>query len=92
MLDGDACVRCEESGVEAAALEVVQTLQRAGGALRFVPPKTEDSKRTVPPPGPCITACCEHKLARQRSRSLAGARACLLLPHRDVHGAGQPSP
>ncbi|GLZ08865.1 site-specific integrase [Actinomadura sp. NBRC 104412] len=65
-LDGEACERCEESGIEAATLEVVQTLQRVGGALRFVPPKTEDSTRTIPLPALCVTALCEHKI-RQRA-------------------------
>ena len=35
---------------------MVQTLQRVGGALRFVRPKTEDSARTVPLPSLCIEA------------------------------------
>lgn len=40
----------------AGTLEVVQTLQRVSGQLRFVPPKTEDSSRTVPLPDFCLNA------------------------------------
>src|ERR1017187_2992523 len=42
-------------------LEVINTLQRVGGELRFVPPKTEDSARTVPLPQFCVTALREHR-------------------------------
>ena len=44
----------------AGTLEVVQTLQRVGGQLRFLPPKTEDSPRTVPLPDFCLQALKEH--------------------------------
>ena len=44
----------------AGTLELVQTLQRVGGQLRFVPPKTEDSSRTVPLPDFCLNALKEH--------------------------------
>ncbi|RKS68061.1 hypothetical protein BZB76_6300 [Actinomadura pelletieri DSM 43383] len=57
------------SGLESATLEVVQTLQRVGGALRFVPPKTDDSKRRVPLPDLCITALCEHKVRQETERT-----------------------
>ncbi len=44
----------------AGTLEVMQTLQRAGGQLRFLPPKTEDSPRTVPLPDFCLHPLKEH--------------------------------
>jgi hypothetical protein len=44
----------------AGTFEVVQTLQRVGGQLRFVPPKTEDPSRTVPLPDFCLDAVKEH--------------------------------
>jgi hypothetical protein len=44
----------------AGTLELVQTLQRIGGQLRFMPPKTEDSSRTVPLPDFCLNALKEH--------------------------------
>ena len=40
-------LRWEDIDLDAGALEVVQTLQRVGGALRFVRPKTADSARTI---------------------------------------------
>lgn len=69
--DGSPCPVCAESGIESATLEVVQTLQRVRGELRFVPPKTEDSARTVPLPEICVMALCEHKLNQRAERSAA---------------------
>jgi integrase len=40
-------LRWEDIDLDSGTLEVVQTLQRVGGALRFVRPKTEDSARTI---------------------------------------------
>jgi integrase len=50
-------------------LEVVQTLQRVRGQLRLVPPKTNDSSRTVPLPKPCVEALREHKRRQLAERS-----------------------
>ncbi|MFV2177641.1 site-specific integrase [Actinomadura sp. LOL_016] len=61
-IDGDECEVCAGNGVESGTLEVVQTLQRVGGALRFVRPKTDDSERSIPLPPVCITALCGHKV------------------------------
>lgn len=83
-LDGDPCERCSESGIESATLEVVQTLQRVGGELRFVPPKTDDSERTIPLPELCITALCEHKIRQAAERAEAW-------PHWEDHGLVFPS-
>ncbi|GAA2614404.1 tyrosine-type recombinase/integrase [Actinomadura fulvescens] len=63
-IDGPDCERCSGLGVESGTLEVVQTLQRVGGGLQFVRPKTVDSERTVPLPALCIAALAEHR-ARQ---------------------------
>jgi integrase len=41
-------------------LEVSQSLQRVGGELRFVRPKTEDSERTIPLPDICREALMDH--------------------------------
>ncbi len=65
-------------------LEVVQTLQRVGGQLRFVLPKTEDSARTVPLPAPCVTALREHRKCQFAERSEAW-------PNWDDHGLVFPS-
>src|ERR1019366_1728359 len=47
--------------LDAGTLEVVQTLQRVGGALGFVRAKTENSARTMPLPPLCIGALREHR-------------------------------
>jgi integrase len=52
-------------------LEVIHTLQRIGGELRFVPPKTEDSARTVPLPPFCVAALREHRKRQFAERSAA---------------------
>ena len=54
-------LRWEDIDLDTGTLEVVQTLQRIGGALRFVRPKTEDSARTIPLPPLCIDALREHR-------------------------------
>lgn len=40
-------LRWADVNLDRAQLEIVQTLQRIGGSLRLVPPKTENSARTV---------------------------------------------
>ena len=54
-------LRWADTDLDTGTLEVVQTLQRVGGALRFVRPKTENSARTVPLPPLCINALREHQ-------------------------------
>jgi integrase len=54
-------LRWEDIDLDSGTLEVVQTLQRVGDALRFVRPKTEDSARTIPLPPLCIEALREHR-------------------------------
>ena len=61
----------QDADLETGTLEVVQTLQRVGGALRFVRPKTENSARTIPLPPLCINALREHR--RQQFTERAGA-------------------
>jgi integrase len=65
-------------------LEVVYTLQRVGGELRFVPPKTEDSARTVPLPPFCVAALRDHRKRQFAERSRAW-------PDWDDHGLVFPS-
>jgi integrase len=64
-------LRWEDVDLDGAKLEVVQTLQRVGGSLRFVPPKTEDSARTVPLPLVCVRALREHKKRQFAERAEA---------------------
>ncbi|MFG1945760.1 tyrosine-type recombinase/integrase [Nonomuraea sp. NPDC048826] len=54
-------LRWQDVDLEAGTLEVTQTLQRVGGRLQFVGPKTEDSARTVPLPSVCLDALKEHR-------------------------------
>ncbi|GGO60628.1 hypothetical protein GCM10012289_00940 [Nonomuraea cavernae] len=51
----------EDVDLEAGTLEIIQTLQRVGGRLQFVKPKTADSERTIPLPSVCLDALKEHR-------------------------------
>jgi integrase len=62
-------LRWEDVDLNGGKLEVMQTLQRVGRALRLVPPKTEGSRRTVPLPLACVEALREHKRRQFRERS-----------------------
>ncbi len=62
-------LRWQDVDLDTEKLEVIQTLQRVGGQLRLVPPKTSDSSRTVPLPGPCVEALREHKRRQFAERS-----------------------
>jgi integrase len=53
-------------------LEIVQTLQRVRGELRFVPPKTEDSERTIPLPEICVQTLKDHSERQKTERAQAG--------------------
>ncbi|WP_322751053.1 MULTISPECIES: site-specific integrase [unclassified Frankia] len=55
-------------------LTVNQTLQRIGGALRLVPPKTETSERTLPLLGIVTDALEQHRKAQDAERMAAGER------------------
>ncbi len=60
--------------LDAGALEVVWNLQRVGGELRLVPPKTRHSLRTVPLPELCLAALREHRKQQMGERLAAGGR------------------
>lgn len=62
-------LRWEDVDLDGGKLEVVHTLQRVGGALQLVPPKTQGSRRTVPLPLVCVEALREHKRRQFRERS-----------------------
>lgn len=53
-------------------LDVRQTLQRAGGSLQVVPPKTRRSRRTVPLPGITVAALAEHRSRMELEARAAG--------------------
>ncbi|WP_235001027.1 site-specific integrase [Marinactinospora thermotolerans] len=65
-------LRWRDVNLETGRLEVVDTLQRVGGRLLLVPPKTEDSARTVPLPSLCVAALWEHRKRQLAERSAAG--------------------
>lgn len=64
-------MRWQDVDLDDGKLEVVQTLQRVGGSLRLVPPKTEDSARTVPLPSVCVEALREHRKRQFAERANA---------------------
>ena len=64
-------LRWADIDLDAGTLEVVQALQRVGGELRFVRPKTEDSERTIPLPETCVEALRAHKERQKTERSNA---------------------
>lgn len=55
-------------------LQVTHTLQRVDGELRFRPPKTRHSGRTIPLPRPCVEALRAHRVAQGKERLAAGPR------------------
>jgi integrase len=64
-------LRWQDVDLDEGKLEVVNNLQRVGGALRLVPPKTEDSARTVPLPPMCVEALRTHEQRQAAERSEA---------------------
>ena len=66
-------LRWVDVDLETGDLEVVQTLQRVGGQLQAVPPKTRSSRRTVPLPEPCLVALRQHRRRQARERLALGA-------------------
>ena len=77
-------LRWTDVDLDGEKLEVAQALQRVGGQLRFVQPKTEDSERTVPLPAFCAAALREHRKRQFAERSEAW-------PDWDDHGLVFPS-
>ncbi len=67
-------LRWVDVDLEQEFLSVTHTLQRVGGELRFQPPKTRSSRRTVPLPGPCLEALRAHRVAQDKERLAAGSR------------------
>jgi integrase len=65
-------LRWSDIDLDAETLEVVVSLQRVGGKLRLVPPKTDDSARTIPLPPICVTALREHAERQAVERVAAG--------------------
>jgi integrase len=66
-------LRWRDVDLDKGRLEVVQTLQRVDGELRFLPPKTRHSRRTIPLPPPCMEALVQHRRRQARERLAAGS-------------------
>jgi integrase len=67
-------LRWSDVDLDAETLEVVQALQRVAGGLRLVPPKTEDSARTIPLPPICLKALRDHAERQADERDNSGGR------------------
>lgn len=65
-------LRWTDVDLATGTLEVVQNLQRVGGQLRFVRPKTEDSERTIPIPDICAEALRDHLQRQGAEKEAAG--------------------
>src|SRR5680860_406084 len=67
-------LRWDRVDLDQEFLQVTHTLQRVEGELRFQPPKTRHSRRTIPLPGPCVEALRSHRVAQGKERLAAGPR------------------
>jgi integrase len=68
-------LRWEDVDLEAGVVRIRQTLQRVGGELRYAPPKTARSRRTVPLPPIVTAAFTARQLEQEAERSAADAWA-----------------
>ena len=66
-------LRWEDLDLDGGVLEVRRSLQRVGGRLQPVTPKTRTSRRTVPLVGICVDALRDHVKRQDRDRQLAGS-------------------
>lgn len=64
----------EHVDLERASLRVVRGIQRVGGKLVVLPPKTERSKRTLSLPRIAVEALRAHRSRQREDRLLAGPR------------------
>jgi integrase len=67
-----AGLRWTDVDLAAGTLRVEQTLQRTKDGLRFVPPKTRRSRRSIPLPRPCVEALRAHRRRQARERLALG--------------------
>ncbi|RZT83716.1 site-specific recombinase XerD [Pseudonocardia sediminis] len=65
-------LRWADVDLDGGHLEIVQTLQRVDGELRFVPAKTTASERTLPLVGRCWETLRKHRAAQAWETSEAG--------------------
>ena len=67
-------LRWADVDLDQGSLRVRNTLQRVDGGLQFLPPKTRNSRRTVPLPPACLDALRQHRVRQGRERLSSGAR------------------
>lgn len=67
-------MRWSHVDLEGGEIRVVQTLQRFGGQLRFVPPKTARSRRVVTLTPLAVAGLRGHRALQVRDRLMAGSR------------------
>lgn len=65
-------LRWSDVDLDTGHLEIVQTLQRVDGELRFVPAKTDASERTLPLVGRCLDVLRKHRAGQSWEASEAG--------------------
>jgi integrase len=65
-------LRWSDIDFDAGALTVRHALQRLGGRVELVEPKTEKSRRTLAMPGPVVAALREHRRRQLEERIVAG--------------------
>lgn len=65
-------LRWRDTDIDAKSLFVRQTLQRVGGELRFVPPKTHRSTRTVPLSKLAMSVLAAQRVRQAEDRLLVG--------------------
>jgi integrase len=67
-------LKWEAVNLDGAELRVNHALQRFGGSLHLVPPKTLRSRRSVTVPALAVEALRRHRATQRDARLLAGAR------------------
>lgn len=67
-------LRWQDVDLDQRALTVNQTVQRVGGKLRFLEPKTERSRRTISIPDTVVSALRTHRTHQLEERLAAGRR------------------
>jgi integrase len=65
-------LRWSDVDLDGGTLRVEQSVQRVDGKLRFAPPKTARSRRTIPLPSVCVAALRAHWAAQNAERLGAG--------------------
>lgn len=71
---GEICgLRWGDLDLEASRLRVMQTVQHIGKELRFLPPKTHRSRRSIALPAFVVESLRRHALAQGEMRALAGS-------------------